>query len=72
MSMEKMMTSLITKDQDEFNAAFDSEVKSRISKNMPSIAQSVASQLVTGGNNSTENTADIEPENTDTINIDTE
>tara|TARA_R100001509_G_C4861457_1_gene213547 strand:- start:468 stop:665 length:198 start_codon:yes stop_codon:yes gene_type:complete len=61
MSMEKMMTSLINKDQDEFNTAFDSEVRERIAGKMDDVARSITSGLL----GSLEN---IEAETDDTIN----
>ena len=61
MSMEKMMTSLINKDQDEFNTAFDSEVRGRIAGKMDDVARSITSGLL----GSLENT---EAETDDTIN----
>jgi len=63
MSMEKMITSLINQNQDEFNTAFDSEIKSRITDHMPSITKSITTGMVSSGEQE-----ETEPENGDTIN----
>jgi len=42
MSMDKMLHSLLSKDQEEFNSSFDAELKSRISEKMPEIANNVS------------------------------
>ena len=60
MSMDKMLHSLLSKDQEEFNSSFDSELKSRISEKMPEISNNVTRGLVS---------PDTEPSETgDTIN----
>tara|TARA_B100001094_G_C18196094_1_gene811107 strand:- start:3305 stop:3511 length:207 start_codon:yes stop_codon:yes gene_type:complete len=64
MSMEKMMTSLINNDQENFNTAFDAELKTRISGKMPAFAKAVTTGMVS----SEKGTPHSEPESSDTIN----
>ncbi len=58
------MTSLINNDQEQFNSAFDAEVKTRISSKMPDFAYNITSGLVS----SEKGTPEPEPESIDTIN----
>ena len=64
MSMDKMMASLLNKDQDEFNTAFDMELKSRLSEKMPNFIKSISSGLL----NTPDEVDHTEPESLDTIN----